>query len=409
MIESVSIRNFKSLGHLSLSTPQFTCLVGLNGSGKSTILQALDLLSQLMIGKIDQWLEWRQWDIRDLHSRFSAGSIRFEVSFRLSDQRLLLWEAHIKKGTLDCAKESARIVDGETLLESEGPSLSVIRNTDTASLRILRKTAKYRIGDESEAALDFSFQGSILSQLRDERLSPELLEFREALKSIRSLELLAPHLMRKPSRTPDTDIGAGGEKLSAYLHQIKGDAKTHLISLLQNFYPQLVDLKVRQQRAGWKRLIISEEWGGKRIETEARHINDGLLRVLAVLAQTESDRSMLLFDEIENGINPEIVEGLVDTLVNCKRQILVTSHSPMILNYLEDEVARKAVQFVYRSSDGSTRTREFFSIPRVGEKLEIMGPGEAFIDTDLVALTAECIQMDHVKASEETPEKGEEG
>lgn len=408
MIESISIRNFKSLSHFSLSTSQFTCLVGLNGAGKSTILQALDLLSQLMVGKMDQWLEWRSWDIKDLHSRFSTGGIRFEVAFRLSDQRLLSWEAHLKRGTLDCSKESIRIVDGELLLEAEGSSVSVFRNSDN-NLRVVRKAAKYQVATGPETEIDFSYQGSILSQLREEKLPAELREFREALQKIRSLELLAPHLMRKPSRTTDTDIGAGGEKLSAYLHQVKGDAKSHLIKLLQNFYPQLVDLRVKQQRAGWKRLIVTEEWGGKRIETEARHINDGLLRVLAVLAQTESDRSMLLFDEIENGINPEIVEGLVDTLVHSRRQILVTSHSPMILNYLDDEVAREAVQFVYRGADGGTRARKFFSIPRIGVKLKIMGPGEAFVDTDLNGLTLECIEMDKAEAAQQSPAKGIEG
>jgi ABC-type branched-subunit amino acid transport system ATPase component len=38
----------------------------------------------------------------------------------------------------------------------------------------------------------------------------------------------------------------------------------------------------------------------------------GLLRLLAILSQTMTDNKILLFDEIEDGINPEIVEKLVD-------------------------------------------------------------------------------------------------
>ena len=34
-----------------------------------------------------------------------------------------------------------------------------------------------------------------------------------------------------------------------------------------------------------------------------------------VLAQADSDRSLILLDEIENGMNPEIIEKLVDALV----------------------------------------------------------------------------------------------
>jgi len=42
---------------------QFTCLIGLNGSGKSTILQAIDFISQLAQGRLDDWLEVREWQL----------------------------------------------------------------------------------------------------------------------------------------------------------------------------------------------------------------------------------------------------------------------------------------------------------------------------------------------------------
>lgn len=122
--------------------------------------------------------------------------------------------------------------------------------------------------------------------------------------------------MRRRAWSGDTDIGAGGEKLTAFLHSIKGAARERLRELLRSFYPTLVRLlRCRPQRAGWKRLTVIEQFGAQRLETEARHINDGLLRVLAVLAQADSDRSLILLDEIENGMNPEIIEKLVDALV----------------------------------------------------------------------------------------------
>ncbi|GAB7217941.1 AAA family ATPase [Dickeya oryzae] len=127
-------------------------------------------------------------------------------------------------------------------------------------------------------------------------------------------------------------------------------------------------------KGGWKRLIIQERFvdanGDEAIcETEAGQLNDGLLRILAVIAQLESkEGSLLLLDEIENGINPQVIELLVDALVNAKTQVIVTTHSPMILNYLEDDVARKGIQFVYKSPQGQTRVRPFFEIQRINEK-----------------------------------------
>ncbi|OAD21575.1 hypothetical protein THIOM_002652, partial [Candidatus Thiomargarita nelsonii] len=42
MIREFHINNFKSLVNFKFQLDKFTCLIGLNGSGKSTILQALD-------------------------------------------------------------------------------------------------------------------------------------------------------------------------------------------------------------------------------------------------------------------------------------------------------------------------------------------------------------------------------
>jgi predicted ATPase len=268
------------------------------------------------------------------------------------------------------------------------------------------KGRRYRIGAEKDAPLTFKYQGSILSQLRDEELSGPLLEFRDCMRRIRSLELLAPNLMRRRARTGDADIGAGGEKLTAFLHGIKGAARERLLKLLQGFYPTLVDFKVSTQRAGWKRLTVIEQFGSQRLETEARHINDGLLRVLAVLAQTDSDRSLILLDEIENGMNPEIIEKLVDSLVGAQQQILITTHSPMILNFLDDVIARESVTFIYKNERGESRARPFFEVPRVADKLEVMGPGEAFVDTDLNLLAQDCMMMDAEDAAREAAEAG---
>jgi predicted ATPase len=143
-------------------------------------------------------------------------------------------------------------------------------------------------------------------------------------------------------------------------------------------------------RSGWKQLEIGEEYSGKRLVTEARHINDGLLRLIAILAELQNEKyQFLLFDEIENGINPELVEFVTTALTSCRQQVMVTTHSPMILNYLEDETARNGVIYLYKTEEGYTRAIRFFSIPSIARKLTVMGPGEAFVDTNLTELPGE--------------------
>ena len=392
MIEYCRIGNFKSLVDFEIDLPKFTVLIGLNGAGKTTILQAFDFLSQLMNGRVDEWLTSRGWDRADIASKLiSTSNITFGTLTNLSlEKGGELWFGSFNRKELACLAENAKI----------------IQNPNTIKEELFRlKDRQYRIGDRDTVSVAFSYQGSILSQLRDSELSPELRSIRDTLRNIRSLELLSPHLMRQRTRDSVTSIGIGGEKLSAYLHSIKGGDKLHLLDLLRTFYPRVIDFKSSPTKGGWKRLSIVEDYDGKHVESEVRHINDGLLRVLAMLAQTLDGDAMLLFDEVENGVNPEIVEKLVNLLVNAKQQILVTTHNPMILNYLEDDVARESVLFVYKTPEGYTRVRPFFSLPGVGEKLDLMGPGEAFVDTDLVALTATCVELDKQDAATEEVDK----
>ena len=132
-----------------------------------------------------------------------------------------------------------------------------------------------------------------------------------------------------------------------------------------------------------------EEYGDHILFTEARHVNDGMLRLIAILAELESEHDFLLFDEIENGINPELVAFLIQILTDARQQIMVTTHSPLILNYLDDETAQESVVYLYKTEEGATKAIKFFDIPYIKKKLEVMGPGEAFADTDLIKLAKE--------------------
>ncbi len=380
MIEKIRIRNFKSIGELTLSLGHFTCLIGMNGSGKSTILQAIDFMSQVLSGNIADWMQIRGWSVQDLNCRVRKESnIGLALRFRTKSNQKLRWVANFNRHEMRCSTEKISL-DKEVIFIS--------------------KDQGYQIEGEKRQAIPFVYQGSILSQLKESELPSAINEFRDYLRRLRSLELLSPHLLRKVGRTEDKDIGAGGEKLSGYLHTIKSKDRDTLLALLKKFYPNVVDYRVASLRAGWKKLYVVEQFDDRKLETEATHLSDGLLRIFAVLAQARSDRSLVLLDEIENGINPEIIEKLVELLVESPQQLLVTTHSPMILNYLEDEVAREAVQFVYKSPEGETRVRPFFSLPNIGSKLESMGPGEAFVDTDMIALTKKCVKLDAKEATE---------
>lgn len=367
MIKSIWVDNFKSLVDFRIEFAKFNCVVGLNGAGKSTLLQALDFVSQLMDGNIEDWLKTRHWESSDLNSKLTKKSnIEFEVELEVSGNQVF-WSGSFNRTSLSCTKE--------TITESGEKILSVEDGSYTFASR--------------RHDIVFEYQGSILSRLKENEQWKTLKIVKEAILNIRSLDLISPELLRSQNRSAEGKLGLGGEKLSAFIHEEGPDAKAKLKQELSKVYPQLDSIVTKSLRSGWKQLEVSEHYGDRKLTSSARHINDGMLRLMAILLQLEIGHAFLLFDEIENGINPELIEYLIDHLVDSDDQVLVTTHSPMVLNFMEDDIAKSGVHYLYKTKEGYTRSIRLFDIPSMAKKLDFMGPGEAFIDTDLTQLYLE--------------------
>lgn len=378
MITRIYIDNFKSLLDFELHLSPFTCLIGLNGAGKSTVLQAMDFSSALMLGKVKKWLDERRWTPKELNSGLvTRKNIQIHIDLVINHINYR-WQASFNRQMLCCTSEYIFKVDDNGNLET----------------LFLLKDGRYSVNNRQDT-VSFEYEGSILSQLKDEILGKEIKTIKSRLCALRSLDLLSPQSLRqKVRKTERQDIGMGGEQLSAFLHQLKTEQKNILIKQLQEYYPQITEIKTTAQRSGWVQLEVSEKFivDGKEISltTEARHINDGMLRLLAILAQQFSDLETLLFDEIENGINPEITEKIVDALVASPKQIIVTTHSPMVLNYLEDDVAKKAVVLIYRRKNGEVGAVKFFDLTSANKKLNTLAPGDAMLDLYLTDMAKEA-------------------
>jgi len=110
---------------------------------------------------------------------------------------------------------------------------------------------------------------------------------------------------------------------------------------------------------------------------------------MAILSQLLSTESVLLFDEIEDGVNQELIKELVDILLKSPHQTIVTTHSPLLLNYLDDKTAEESMLFVYRQNSGATKTINFYEAIKKFRKIdakqfELFGPGEIMQSVDLV-------------------------
>jgi predicted ATPase len=361
------IKNFKSLANFSLhfsETSSLTCLVGLNGSGKSTILQAIDFAAQMFRGNVTEWLRYRGWSSKDIPHKPSARRIvDISMTCVLDDQSELTWVATFNPTYMRCTEEVFRL-DGTPIFSVKDKA---IRSSSTKPI-------------------EFQYQGSILSQLNPDmlaKINTALVEFKKFVAAIHSFDLLSPHLLKQRARDGE-NIGIGGERLSAFLHTLSPAALEEISSLARKFHPNSVTFSPRSMQYGWKSLYMRESLaGGVSLDTESRHMNDGALRILAVLAELFSSDTVLLFDEIENGFNPSVAKQLVSLLTSATRQVIVTTHSPLILNYLDDTTAEDSVVLIYRTRNGSTQAQRFFDLPQAKERLPHMSPGEVFLDVDV--------------------------
>ncbi len=390
-ITDIYIDNFKSLMDFDIKLSKFACLIGLNSAGKSTVLQAIDFLCSVAKGSVQDWLLAREWDNGELLSKLNnRKTIAFRFGFNINGQQYV-WRGSFNatKSFLNCSHEQiSRIKDGQ--------EEKIFWVTDNVCRFIgLPK-------DESEAhttwklTIEQKYNGSFLSSYKGRNFNDELKRIQAFFKSIKSLELLSPPMLRKASRDKSEDIGIGGERLASFLSTLDENKREQISNYMKKFDESFDVFSIRTVKGGWKKLSIFEKFKkdeqnshehNNTIEVSARHMSDGLLRLMSILAQSLNGNYVLLFDEIENGINPEFMELLVEILGAIDSQVIVTTHSPIFLNFIDEDVAKDSVCFIYKNKDGITKQIPFFSIPQNSERLEILGPGEAMLDVSLMELS----------------------
>jgi hypothetical protein len=305
-------------------------------------LQALDFAGHMVRGRMSEWLDRRGWKAMDLSTNLGgrrSAVMSFAVEMLDENAVPLVWEGRLNLARMRCTSERVQTGDRTMLELKEG------------RLRIADEDGVIRSKYEK---LDLVYEGSVMSVLELSDAHIWLRTVKRLLGDLKSLELLSPQLLRGSARAGG-EMGIGGERLPGVLAELPARKKQSLLDRLHDFYPWIRHWDIKTLQYGWKRLMIDEEFGSVNT-VEAAHINDGFLRVIAILAELESNHSFLLFDEIENGINPELVEKLMDSLRATEKQVVITTHSPMILNYIPDDVAQDAVQMLYRDGDGATRT-----------------------------------------------------
>ncbi len=188
-------------------------------------------------------------------------------------------------------------------------------------------------------------------------------------------EIWGPENLRDPSRSRKSapygtvgtnGLGKRGEDLPTLLAQIRENQEhwQELLSELQEAYPGIQQIQIRQGlEAGELGLLFAERPrpSSSVLLYRPSQMSDGFLRLLALLAIKYQPEPLALlgYEEPENGLHPTALDDCMRHLKGIARkgtQVIVTTHSPYLLNHLlEDEAEPRAeLKLVWRDKHGKT-------------------------------------------------------
>jgi predicted ATPase len=392
MLTELRLHDFKSFDDQAVILGPVTMLVGANASGKSNFLDSIRFLQGISLGlPIADVLRGR-WDAgRELWPGIRGGiteAVRsgrdsFGIDSTWTIDGMKLWYSIV------CSTEPEPAVVQEMLYPGDSQAylfdtsaLSLGNNVGPSPGGSLRAALRVK-GKGRSPSLEYSSTRSLLGQIQPhERAHPTVMQgitaIRKALSSSLFLDIM-PSRMRDYVPVSVPALGANGENLSAILHRYCQDEeqKRDLIDWISELCaPAIVDIAFTETDLRDVLLALVEK-GGTRVS--ARSMSDGTLRFLGELTAllTSEKGAVLLMEEIENGLHPARVHLLVEILESVTkggaRQVIATTHSPLVLQALSPEALGDTIVFGRHEDQAGTQMKRLAELPSFEDVLARRG------------------------------------
>ena len=344
MIRWLRVENFKNLVDVEAEFGPFNVMIGPNGCGKSSLLQAIDFLKAFFCSSVDVYLNEKGYSYSDLPNLKRSTK---RIWWRL--------KAHLPPdGKGACGGEYEYTVSARKWRYLGVGEERLSYTPDSGETRVLidrqgRKVMAFGQLAHEDMTIAASMPSSLMANLHPafrQRL-PEMFHFRDWIMSFRSYLIWDPKILRQRDRGKHTELGTSGEHLApvlANLRRSQPQAYRRLLARLKQLFPILGDLSVKGDRGwGWKGVAMREQ-GGVGVEFNSQQMSDGLLRLLAVCTflYAEPLPGVLMFEEPENGIHPQLIGETIQILreIALRKphgcQIFMTTHSPYVLDEFFD-------------------------------------------------------------------------
>lgn len=359
MIDRIEIHAFKSIQEANLELGAFNVFIGANGSGKSNILEAIGVLGAAAAGRVgDESLLYRgvRPGLPDLYKtsfrghkrrnaiRFGAysGASSYEVELDNPSNHSPSWSYKTEKW-LSAGK---RIVERSpasseisSLDSNRGlAALEEVKMAGTAGSHLLSALQQFSIYTPNTLKLrgiETDLQSRAPVGLAGGRLAEASEELRRLARKDEALDDVIEGILELVDWVENFGARAGSD-----------------VPLSPSIPRQAQVLYFRDRYMAEGRNILS-----------AYDASEGALYVLfaAILAVHPDSPKFLAIDNFDATLNPRLVRSLsskmVEWVLDCDRQLLMTCHNPLVLDGLPLQDERVRLFAVDRSYGGMTVIR----------------------------------------------------
>ncbi len=370
-LHRLEIHNYKSLRNVAIEPKPLSVFVGPNAAGKTNLADAVDFLGHVYAWGLEKAVAYKGGyeSIRFRNGRRSADSIYFRVLLEIPWS---LWDL-LRIGSKKEEERDPILIDHSFGFKSRTRGIQASFGMTSEQIvasqrdsqggpfhefrRITREAGKLEIKDisddqEPEIPLRTRSRGALEKILREELqegrlessliLSPEWSNnFNHSMGALRIFQL-DPRSCREPGvPTPNPDLDRSGHNLPVALDHLKTsypDEYRAVLTAARRVMPSLEAIETDWTHTRSLALFLKEQ--GIRRPWNSEDISVGTIQMIALLVAAFDPRTpLVVIEEPENSIHPWALRNLVEAfrLASEKKQILLTTHSPILLDQMKPE------------------------------------------------------------------------
>ena len=332
-VERIGIEGFRRLANVDIEMRPLMVVVGANGVGKTSFMDAISLLAASARGSLNQTLS-SMGGAAEILTRGNTGSIVLKADMNIPNQRPLEYFLSLSPYGQGYAIQEETLTQVRT---GYAEPFKHIESTsgdshyyDPENNRLVRPNWEH---DSLE---------SFLSQVPKMFQQPE--ELRRTLGSATQYHVLdvgkrAPIKLPQQLR-PAALPGENGEDLAPFLYNLRetdGDRYEVFEDSLKAGFPGFESLNFPIMAAG----MISMTWKDKAFKNPfyPHQLSEGTLRFLwlASLLQSRDLPAITMIDEPEVSLHPELLAILAELMreASNRSQVVVATHSDRLIGFLK--------------------------------------------------------------------------